>query len=76
MLSALHGQRRLMSRRSDSGCDQARSRGGVSALPHVAMTVIVPYCRIEHNPGRPKNAKPGGGSDMRNRKEAMRQPAD
>jgi hypothetical protein len=45
-----------------------RPRSGVSALPHIAMTAIVPYCRIEHNPGRLKK--------LGNRKEAVRGPAD
>jgi len=58
----LHQQPGLAPYRLPSGGGSwARSRGGVSALPHVAMTAIVPYCRIEHNPERPKNANPEEG---------------
>jgi hypothetical protein len=72
----LRGQRRLVPPRSNPGCGRAPSRGGVSALPHVAMAAIVPYCRIEHNPGPPKNASREEGRNMRNRKEAIPRPAD
>jgi len=60
MSSVLHRQLGLVPHRLPSGgCGRAPSGGGVSALPHVAMTAIVPYCRIEHNPARPKKRKTG-----------------
>jgi hypothetical protein len=45
------------------------------ALP-VATTAIVPYCRIEHNPGGPKNAKREGGRGRRQTRNGCPHPID
>jgi hypothetical protein len=45
------------------------------ALP-VATTAMVPYCRIEHNPEGPKNAKREEGRGRRQTRNGCARPTD